>query len=157
VLDEGAAAEREPQRVDDQRPLGEHGVPVGQPERVHVRGVLDHVPRDDPPVAVPGLADDPVLAARLEAREVVDHVAAGVQVRVRGRQVPAGGLLRRPATQRLERLRIELDGQRRLGHRQEPVADALDVTFALSVSSGGANIEASRLNSDRHGSVANSP
>ena len=48
VLDVGAAAERERQRVDHERELGEHEPALGEPERVHVGGLATPASRRSP-------------------------------------------------------------------------------------------------------------
>ena len=69
-----------------------------------------------------GNLEEAIAAARPQLGGVVEHRAAGpVGVRMRGGELP-GGLIR-PHPGRLQGARVELHRKRRLGHRDEALAE----------------------------------
>ena len=132
VLDVGTAGERQRQRVDDERELGEHDPALGEPERVHVGGLAGRQRSPRTSGLAPARGAEPeeaVVVAGPELGRVVEHPAArAIEVRVRRRQRPRHlpGDARRG-----ERLGVELDRDRRLGHRDETLAELDEVDVAV--------------------------
>ena len=90
VLDVRPARQRERERVDDERELGQHEPALGEAERVHVGRLLDRQRADHPRLARRrgSTREEAVAAARAELGGVVEHRAgAAVAVRVGGRQL----------------------------------------------------------------------
>ncbi len=74
VLDVRASGQRERQRVDDERELGEHDPAFGQAERVHVGGLLDRQRGDHAGLELLRVhREEPVAAARAEVGGVVER------------------------------------------------------------------------------------
>ncbi len=123
VLDVGPAGEGQRERVHDERELGQHDPVLREAEGVHVRRLGDRQAREHPRLRGRGVeAEEAVAAARAELGRVVDRPAGrAVQVRV-GRRQLARRHVRRDLG-RLERARVELHRQRRLGHRDEALAE----------------------------------
>ncbi len=129
VLDEGPAAERELERVDHQREGGEDHVALGQREAVHVGGLGDPVRPDPPLVGAVALGVEAVLRPRAEMGDVGEQltaVAVGMGV---GGRVEAGDLVGDP--ERVERLRVEGDRERGLGHRDVLLPELRQVDVAV--------------------------
>ncbi len=122
VLDVRPAAEHQAQRIDDEGPLGEHEPALGEPERVHVGGLVDADLSQHLGLAgVRAQEEEAVRVARAELGRVVERSARrAVEVRVSGRE-DARRLVGDPGV--LERLGVELDRDRRLGHRDEALAE----------------------------------
>ena len=126
VLDVGAAAERESQRVDHVGELGQDEPARRQPERVHVGRLADRLRGDHLRLRPVGAHEEEAVAvARPELGGVVQHpLRLAVHVGMGGRQ-DARRLVGDPG--RLERPAVELDRDRRLGHRDEPLAELRQV------------------------------
>ena len=131
VLDVGPTRGREAQRVDRERVLGEDDPALGQAEGVHVGGLPDRLRGDHLGLrAVLGpQQEEAVMVSRAQLRRVVEHPAArAVEMGMGGGQLPRhvpgdpGGL---------ERRRVELNGQRRLGHRDEALPELNEVDVAV--------------------------
>jgi hypothetical protein len=129
VLDEGPVGEREGERVDEERPLEDHGVARREAERVLVGGPADREAGHDAAVGDVALGVEHVGGAGAEPDAVADELAARrVVVRMRGAEV--GRRLAADA-ERLQRPRVEGDREGRLGERQILVAEARDVDRAV--------------------------
>ncbi len=126
VLDERLAGEGDLERVHAQRVLGQDQVAPAHAERVHVGRPLDRQARDHAPLRrVRGQAVEHVLALAREARDVVHElVALGVVMGMGGGHVALDPVAVVEVAERLERLGVELDRQRRLGHGDVALADA---------------------------------
>ena len=140
VLDVRAPRQREVQRVDHERELGQHEEALGEAEGVHVGGVTDGRRADH--LGLLGVRADPeeaVVGAPAEAGRIVEHRPAGaVEVGVRGGELTGRG--EREHLGDVERVRVELHRHRRLGHRDEALSQTGDVDVGV-VGQGGARVE----------------
>ncbi len=131
VLDVGPTRQRQGQGVDQERELGQHDPALGQPEGVHVGGLLDRLRGDHAQLRERRVHREEAVAARgPELGRVVDHPAA-VSIEV---GVGRGELARSAVGRRIGRLQcagVELHRQRGLGHRHEPLAQARDVDVGV--------------------------